>query len=237
MIVVGTTITAFAMNNPDIWSSWMRNAEKVKEEYQKFGTFSDIKYFAAIEVDARGLEPFAPFIERLQAIGGEYFTYSLDDGRTEITTLNRLRHITFGQNLVVDYCQANPAVTHLLFMAADCMPPDDVMPRMLEMDHPLVAPYITTYALRGPKVEKYPYPVMDTMASAACIFIARSVFRAIRWRWDLDTNLSDDPAYHHDALHLLGIPTYVREDSIAKHFPESIGSIETRGYDMTVARQ
>ena len=70
MIVVGTTITAFAMSNPDIWSSWMKNAEKVKEEYQKFGTFSDIKYFAAIEVDARGLEPFAPFIERLQAIGG-----------------------------------------------------------------------------------------------------------------------------------------------------------------------
>ncbi|MFM7553326.1 MAG: hypothetical protein ACKO7Q_10900, partial [Actinomycetota bacterium] len=39
----------------------------------------------------------------------------------------------------------------------------------------------------------------------------------------LDTNMSDDPAYHHDALHYLGIPTYVRHDCIAKHFPESVG--------------
>lgn len=236
MIVVGTTTAAFAMDDPNTWESWMRNAEKVKENYQRFGDFSDIKYFAALEVDARGIEPFRPFIERLEAIGGEYFTYSLDDGRTSITTLNRLRHITFGQNLVVDYCQANPAVTHLLFMAADCMPPDDIMPRMLEMDHPLVAPYITTYGLRGPKVERYNYPVMDTMASAAAIFIARSVFTKIRWRWDLETNLSDDPAFHHDALHLLNIPTYVREDCVARHFPESIGAIETRGHDLTVHR-
>lgn len=236
MIVVGTTIAAFVMDQEDTWASWMRNAEKIKETYQRFGNFSDIKFFAAIEIDARGLAPFAPFIERLNAIGGEYYTYSLDDGRTEVTTLNRLRHITFGQNLVVDYCQANPAVTHLLFLAADCMAPDDIIPRMLEMNHPLVGPYITTYALRGPKVDKYSYPVMDTMASAAAIFIARSVFTKIRWRWDLETNLSDDPAFHHDALHLLGIPTYVREDCIARHYPESIGAIETRGHDMSVHR-
>jgi hypothetical protein len=48
---------------------------------------------------------------------------------------------------------------------------------------------------------------------------------------------SDDPAYHHDALKYLGIPTHVRMDSIAKHFPEAIGSIESRGHDMTVVRQ
>lgn len=236
MIIVGTTTAAFAMDNPDTWGSWMKNAEAVRENYQRFANYSDVKYFAAIQVDARGIEPFKPFIERLEAIGGEYWTYSLDDGRTSVSTKNRLRHITTGQNIVVEYAQSHADCTHLLFMAADCMPPDDIMPKMLEMDHPLCAPFIRTYNLRGPKVEKYPFPVMDALASAACIFIARQVFTRLRWRWDLDMNLSDDPAYHYDAKNLLNIPTYVREDCLAKHFPEAIGAIETRGHNMEVIR-
>jgi hypothetical protein len=236
MIVVGTTLAAFVMDQEDSWGSWMKNAEAVREEYQRFGNFSDVKYFAAIQIDARGIEPFKPFIEKLESIGGEYWTYSLDDGRTKVNMFNRLRHITVGQNIVVDYAQSHADCTHLLFMAADCMPPDDIMPRMLEMNHPLVAPYITTYGLRGPKVDKYDYPVMDAMASAAAIFIARDVFTKIRWRWDLDTNMSDDPCYHHDAKTLLGIPTYVRTDVLAKHFPESVGAYEFRGHNLDVIR-
>jgi hypothetical protein len=230
MIVVGTTLAAFVMDNPDHWSSWMKNAEEIQK------THHDVKYFAAIQIDARGLEPFAPFLERLESIGGEYWTYMLDDGRTSVTTGNRLRHITFGQNIVVDYSQSIPHCTHLLFMAADCMPPNDVLPKLLEIEHPLTAPYITTYGLTGPKVEKYSFHVMDAMASAAAIFIERSVFTKIRWRWDFDANMSDDPCYHHDAKNYLGIPTYVRKDIIAKHFPEAVGAVETRGHNMEVVR-
>lgn len=234
MIVVATTIHAYVMDNEDHWSSWMKNAEQVKNSYQKFGDWADLQYFAAIQVDARGLEPFAPFIERLNSINGAFWTYSLDDGRTEVTTKNRLRHITCGQNLANDFAMSNPACSHMLFLAADTMPPDDILPRMLEMDHPLCAPYMPTYGLRGPKIDKYSFPVMDTMASAAAIFIARDVFSGIRWRWDMDKNMSDDPCFHHDALHYLKIPTYVREDCIAKHFPEAVGAIETRGHDMKI---
>lgn len=236
MIVVGTTVHAFVMDNPDHWGSWMRNAEQVKEHYARFGDWANVKYFAAIQVDARGIEPFAPFLERLGQIDGMFWTYSLDDGRTEVTTRNRLRHIVVGQNLCNDFSMSIPQCSHMLFMAADCMPPDDVIPKMLEMDHPLCAPYIRTYGLRGPRVEKYPYHVEDAMASAAAIFMNRHVFSSIRWRWDHDKNMSDDPAFHHDARHYLGIPTYVRHDCLAKHFPESIGAIETRGHDMRVFR-
>jgi len=231
MIVVGTTLAAFVMDQRDTWASWLRNNEEIKQSHPE-----GVQYFAAIQVDSRGLEPFKPLLDELESIGGEYFTYSLDDGRTSITTMNRLRHITMGQNVVVDYCQSIPSCTHLLFMAADCAPPPDVLPKMLEMNHPLTAPYITTYGLRGPRVPKYPFPVMDAMASAAAICIGRDVFQKIRWRWDFDSQMSDDPCYHHDAKHLLGIPTYVREDVIAKHYPDAIGAIETRGHDMTVAR-
>jgi hypothetical protein len=236
MITICTTVAAFVMDNEDHWGSWMKNAEKVKENYQHFGDWTDVQYFAAIQIDSRGIEPFKPFTDRLESIGGTYWTYSLDDGRTEVNTKNRVRHIVVGQNLCNDFSMSNPACTHMLFMAADCMPPDDILPKMLEMNHPLCAPYITTYGLRGPIVEKYPYPVMDSMASAAAIFMDRSIFSGIRWRWDMDKNMSDDPSFHHDAIHYMNTATYVREDCIAKHFPEAVGAIETRGHDMTVHR-
>lgn len=236
MIVVGTTVHAFVMDNPDHWGSWMRNAEQVKENYLRVDQSAEVKYFAAIQVDARGLQPFGPFLERLAAIGGDYWTYSLDDGRTTVTTQNRVRHIVVGQNICNDYSMSIPSCSHMLFMAADCMPPDDVIPKMLEMNHPLCAPYIRTYGLRGPRVEKYPFHVEDAMASAAAIFMDRVVFSSIRWRWDMDRKMSDDPCFHHDAKAYLGVPTYVRHDCLARHFPESVGAIETRGHDMKVHR-
>lgn len=237
MIIVGTTLAAYVMDQEDTWASWMKNAEKVKENYQ-----GDIQYFAAIQIDARGMTPFQPFIQRLQEINGEYWVYSLDDGRTEVTTGNRLRHLILGENLCVDYAMSTNA-SHLLFMAADCMPPDEIMNKMLEMNHPFVAPFITTYGLRGPLVthnhlgEHYPksWKVESAMPSAACVFIARDVFRKIRWRWDFIDG-SDDPCYYKDVKDFLGIDAHVRNDTIARHFPETIGAIESRGHEMSVYR-
>lgn len=224
-VVIGSTLAAFAMSEHDAWSSWLKHHERQIHSHP-----AGVQHFAALQADARGIEPFGPLIERLEAIGGEWWTYSLDDGRTSVTMTNRWRHITVGQNLVVEYCQARHDVSHLLFLAADCAAPSDVIPRMLELEHPLCAPYIPTYGLRGPVVAGYPeeWGVEDAMASAAAIFIARDVFRRIRWRWDLDSQMSDDPCFHHDARTLLDVPTYVRHDCVAKHFPESIGAYETR---------
>lgn len=227
-IVVGTTLAAFVMDQPDTWGAWLRNAETLQASHD-----GPVRFFAAIEVDARGIAPFTPLLDRLAELGGEHWTFLLDDGRTQVTTANRLRHITCGQNLVTDYAVTADA-DWLLFMAADCMAPDDVFARMLEMGHPLVAPNSPTYCLTGPEVAGFPFPVQDVMASAACIFIARDVFRRLRWRWDSVD--SDDPCYHKDAVDLLGIRTLVRQDVTARHFPEAIGPIEGRGHDMRVVR-
>lgn len=234
MIVVGTTIATHAMTDPDAWSSWLKHAERQQAMAADLG--HDLRHFAAIQTDARGIAPFTDLCNAIGELGGEWWTYSLDDGRTRVSMTNRWRHITFGQNLVVDYCQATLDVSHLLFLAADTAAPSDIIPRMLEMQHPLVAPFITTYGLRGPQVESYPFHVEDAMASAAAIFIERSVFRRIRWRWDAEAGMSDDPCFHADARDLLGVPTYVRHDVLAKHYPESIGDYESRGLDTQVVR-
>lgn len=249
-VVVGTTLTTFAMGDRDAWSSWLKHAERQIDMADHAGF--DLVHFAAIEVDGRGLEPFAPLLAELNRLGGHWWTYSLDDGRTEVDMGgSRWRHITFGQNLVTERCQSDPDVAWLLFLAADCAAPSDIVPRMVEMDHPIVAPFITTYGLRGPKVKAsfglmnrndqtvvYPpeWGVEDAMASAAAIMIHRSVFRFVRWRWDLDAGMSDDPCFDFDTRARLGIPTHVRHDVIAKHYPEAIGDYKSRGYDTTVVR-
>lgn len=253
VVLVGTTLTTFAMEHEDAWSAWLRNAEEQKADAAAHGY--QLSHFVAIETDARGLKPFLPLLDRLRELFGAYWQYRLDDGRTRIDMGgSRWRHITVGQNLVTEYAQSRTDVEWLLFLAADCAAPPDIVSRMLEMRHPLCAPYITTYGLRGGpalrpyhwredqyrfvpnQLEEYPkeWGVEEAMASAAAIWISRDVFRRIRWRWDMDDGMSDDPCFHHDAGKLLGLPTHVRHDVLAKHYPEAVGDYESRGYDTAV---
>lgn len=242
MIVVATTLCAFAMDDRDTWGAWLRNAEAIRESHPDGVTF-----FAAIEVDGRGIGPFSPLIDRLQQLGGEWWEYTLDDGRTSVTTANRLRHITMGQNLATDYACSVGAL-HMLFMAADCEPPADAIPKLAGLNWPIVGGHVPTYCLDGPREEAsmtgtrldVPVPagadVRRHMASAAFIMLRRDLFTKLRWRWDIDAGMSDDPCMHHDALTLLGIPTYVRHDVVGRHYPECIGAVETRGHDLSVQR-
>lgn len=222
-VVVATTLAAFAMSQEDRWRSWLNNAEALRDSHP------DVRFFCAIEVDARGLDPFALLLDRLTDLGGDYWSFSLDDGRTRVTTANRLRHITTGQNLVADYC-STPGISHLLFLAADCTPPPDAIPKLLEVDHGIVGGHVATYCLFGDRVDGYPesWDVQAHMASAAFMLIRRDVFKRLRWRWDAEAGLSDDPAYHFDAMDLLEVPTYVRHTVVGRHYPESIGAVETR---------
>jgi hypothetical protein len=225
-IVVGTTLAAFAMENEEIWSSWLSNAEAMEVQAATVG--ADLSYFAALELDRRGVEPFEPLLSRLDDVGGKHWTWELNDGRTGVTTANRLRHITTGQNLTTEYANATGA-DWLLFLAADVEVPDDVVPKLLELDHPLCGPEIPTYCLTGPRVTRYTdFPVEEQLISAGAIFIRRDVFKLLRWRYDLEAGMSDDPAYRHDARLLLNLPSYVRKDCVARHYPEVIGPVETR---------
>lgn len=225
-IVVATTLAAFVMDDPDTWGAWLRNAEAIKASHP------DVRYFAAIEIDARGLDPFAPLLDHLADIGAEWWTFHLDDGRTEVTTANRLRHITMGQNLATDYAVSCGA-SHLLFLAADLEPPPDALPKLLALDHPFVGGEVSTYCLSGPDVmgmdgRDFGFPVQRHMPTAAFVLIAREVFNRLRWRHDAEAGMSDDPAYHHDAYTLLGVQALVRKDCVGVHHPVRIGPVETR---------
>lgn len=238
MIVVGTTLAAFAMERRDRWASWLTHARHMIDMWPE-----PVQFFASLQVDARGIDPFAPLIDWLDAIGGRWWTYSLDDGRTEVTTGNRLRHITFGQNLVNDWAMEHGA-SHLLFLAADLEPDPDAIPKLTEVGWPIVGGHCDTYCLDGPTLHEFmaaypawtdapmlPQRLVDAlkvhMATAAFVLLERQAFTRVRWRYDLDRGMTDDPCLHHDCL-ALGWPTLVRWDCVGLHHPRAIGAAETR---------
>lgn len=249
LTVVATTLASFAMDQNASWSAWLEGAEGLIADESAEG--NDVVHFAALQVDARGLEPFAPLLELLAGLAGSHWTYSLDDGRTSVTTANRLRHLTTGQNLCSDYATSVGA-DHMLFLAADCAVPTNSIARLREVDWPIVGGHVPTYCLDGPTAyrrDPYNYhreqnerwaqwDVRAHMPTAAFVLLERDFFKRVKWRWDPDLQLSDDPAMHYDAEHLFGFdpPAVVRHDVIGTHYPESIGAIETRGHDMKVQR-
>lgn len=247
-ILVATTLAAYVMDQPDTWGAWLRHAEAYRADVAP----RRVDFFAAIEVDARGVEPFRPLLDRLTELGlrtggsATWWTFALDDGRTEVTTGNRLRHITVGQNLANDRaCSGDYG--HMLFAAADCAPPPDALGKLLQVwdvvdDAHVVGAYCSTYCLPFQPVPAGAVPLgtfvdADTLCfSAAAVMLDRDAFRRLRWRWDADAGMSDDPCLQHDAWYNHGWPTYVRLDVEARHYPESVPAIERRGHDMRVVR-
>lgn len=231
MIVVGTTLSAMAMSDPDAGMAWLYNAEALREQ-----TGEDVEFFAAIQVDGRGLDPFGPLLARLWALDGSYWTFSLDDGRTSVNFDNRLRHITTGQNLVRDYAMSAGA-SHLLFMAADCAYPPDALAKLMALDVPVAGGHVPTYCLDGPRYAPLAKHgnVRAHMPTAAFVLLRRDFFCKVPWRWDMDAGMSDDPALYADALER-GIQPVVHHDVVGRHYPECIGDYASRGYDTEVVR-
>lgn len=230
-IVVGMTIVAYKMSGEKSnWSAWIDNAEAVQASVDE-----DVQYFVAIETDARGIIPFLPLINRLTQIGGKYWTFSVDDGVKTLDTGTRLRRICMGHNLVGTYAIEEAGASHVLFLASDTQAPDDVLPRLLELRKPATALHIPTYCQDGPGVKYWhdawgwpeDWEIRTHMESCACMMLDRETVRQIKWRFDPDAGLTDDPAMYHD-LHVWGKELYVRHDVLATHWPESIPSIEHR---------
>jgi len=234
MIVVGSTIPAWKMDEAGYWASWLLNAEQIAASHPDL---LEVRFIAVLELDARGREPFAPLLARIADLRGIVWTFSLDDGAMVITGSNRLVRICTGRNLISQYARDHHA-THVLFADADTMIPGDAIPKLLELDWPIVGGEVPTYALHlGPQgpVEGYPFPVVQRNNTAGFLLVASELFRRLSWRVDVAAGMTDDPCYAADAI-AAGYPTRVRCDVVGAHWPPSIGPVEQRGHDLVVRR-
>lgn len=238
-ILVASLIAAPFLDDPRRWGSWLNNAAAIKESVP--GT--EVKYYCAAELDGRGMTPFvdAGWLDVISDLGVHFETFTYDSGRTQIDTNTRLKHICLGRNMISQHAIADPGITHIMGLDGDVSPPPDILPRLLEVNYPLVTAHIPTYCFTGPQIvtnprdtsQKYPlsWRVQTIpLASAGSWLVERSVFSVLRWRTDPALGMTDDPSYLYDAKHSLGIdpPILQRTDTIAHHWPAAIGPIETR---------
>jgi len=259
VILVSSTIPAYKLDRPEWCTAWLLHAEAMAEQ-----TPDDLRFLAILEVDARGLERFTPLLERLFAIGGDYWTFSIDTGVSSITSSERIPRICLARNLMIDYMLADRAFTHLLFLDADTEVPPDSIQRLLELDHPVTAGHVPTYCLDGPKVPDvhsrgcdWRLPDMRAIdangepAHRACtcggrdvrqhwstagfLLVRRDVLGSGRWGWNPDLGLTDDPWTETQWERMWG-STWTAHDVVGQHHPPAIPPVEHRGHDLSVYR-
>lgn len=237
-ILVASLIAPPILDDPRRWGSWLNNHEAIKNSVE-----AEVKYYCAVELDGRGLDPYREcgWMGAAEEAGVTYETFTYGSGRTRLDTNNRLKHICLGRNIISQHAIADTNVSHIMQLDGDVKPPPDILPNLLEVNYPLVAAHVPTYCFisgnifANPRNPSQEYPkswrVQPTpLSTAGAWLVERWVFSSLRWRTDPALGMTDDPSYLFDAKHVLGIdpPILQRTDTVAEHWPPSIGPIETR---------
>lgn len=249
-LVIGTPLVGWKCDmGEDL--TWLEQAQNI------LARFPNVKFFAALELDSRGLEPFAKVIEKLKEVNGDYWTYSINDMESEVTSSNRWIRIETGRNLIREFAQRlrktsghhwgedcteiNHGVINydgILYVDSDTMLTSEIVEKMLEVDHPLVGVDVPVYGLKGKAVSTSPR-IEEHWTTAGMLLVNAPAFYDLPWYHNAYLNLSDDPTFQSMAERLkmrVGIEnleetygmTWVRKDIKAEHRGRLV-PVEQRG--------
>jgi len=184
--------------------SWLRNAQEIKTK------FPNAEFFAALEIDATGLEPFSEVISLLDSVGGKWWTYSLNDNDVTVTSENRWIRIEMGRNLIREFAQRRVLMSGdhwgehtdqsgttnfeaILYVDSDILLEADHISKLAEVDHPMVGIDVAAYCLRGDVVNDSPR-IEEHWNTAGCLWVNSPAFYDLVWQHNSYMNFSDDPA-------------------------------------------
>lgn len=219
--------------------AWLEHRKEIIEK------FPNVKFFAAFELDNRGLEPFGAVIDLLKEVNGDFWTYTINDMEEEVTSGNRWIRIETGRNLIREFSQRHrkmsghhwgedcTEVNHgvvsyeaILYVDSDMYVTARVIEKMFEIDHPLVSVDVPAYGLRGDLVSLDPR-IEEHWNTAGMLLVNSPAFYDLPWSHNAMLNLSDDPTFQHHAVRLGYGQTWVRKDITAKHMGQLV-SVEKR---------
>jgi hypothetical protein len=138
----------------------------------------------------------------------------------------RLSSIVTARNMCIDYALLTGA-SHLLFIDADVIPPNNVIPALLAEAHTLVGGIVPGRGCHS--ALKYIFgeertfhtgvaPFIEVRhGTCGCMMIERRVFNKIRFRFSVEDGLSEDPAYAADVEAMFGEKMWLREDVVCQH--------------------
>lgn len=237
--VVGTPLVGWKADMKEEMS-WLENSKQIIEK------FPNVKFFAALELDNRGLEPFERLINSLKEVNGDFWTYTINDMETSVTSSNRWIRIETGRNLIREFAQRlrktsghhwgedcteeNIGIVNydaILYVDSDIILTAEIIEKLFEVDHPIVSADVPVYGLKGKAVSTNPR-IEEHWNTAGMLLVNSPAFYDLPWYHNSYLNLSDDPTFQSMAERLnvrVGLEnldytygmTWVRKDIKAEH--------------------
>lgn len=227
----------------------------LEEHINIMDVFNNAMFFAALELDERGLDPFSRVISALEEVNGKYWTYTINDMEEQVTSSNRWIRIETGRNLVREFAQRKRIMSGhhwgeqtpqhglfnyeaILYVDSDTTLSSQMIEKMLEVDRPLVGIDVPAYCLNGKVINDNPR-IEEHWTTAGMLLVNSPAYYDLPWSHNAYLNLSDDPTFQSMAERLLrreGVNnledtygmTWVRKDISSDHKGELIGVDERK---------
>lgn len=226
--VIGTPLVAWKADRKE-HLAW------IEKKFEILDKFPNAKFFAAFELDNRGLDPFEDLLELLKQVNGDFWTYTINDMEKTVTSTNRWIRIETGRNLIREFAQRNrkmsghhwgedcTEINHgvvnydaILYVDSDMYVDVEIIEKLFEIDHPVVSVDVPAYGLKGKSVNTEPR-IEEHWNTAGMLLVNSPAFYDLPWSHNSLLNLSDDPAFQYHAVRLGYGQTWVRKDIKAKH--------------------
>jgi hypothetical protein len=237
--VIGTPLVGWKVDKKE-HMSWLQEKEEI------LAKFPNVKFFAALELDSRGIDVFKDILDALRKVNGDYWTYQINDMEKNVTSYNRWIRIETGRNLIREFAQRfrkmsghhwgedSTEVNHgkvnyeaILYVDSDIHLTVENIEKLLEIDHPIVSLNVPVYGLKGPAVNQDPR-IEEHWNTAGMLLVNSPAFYDLPWGYNAMMNLSDDPTFQYHAVKLGYGQTWVRKDISVKHVGKLIPVEERR---------
>lgn len=217
--VIGTPLVAWKVEQNE-HDAWLQNHDEIK------AMFPNVRYFAALELDHRGISAYGDFIQRLKDMGIDYWTYSINDFEPVVDSNNRWIRIETGRNLIREYAQRGQKYNDagvvgfhkneaILYLDSDIIMRPEVINAMFEIDRSMVGVHVPAYNLSGFLMNSDPR-IEEHWTTAGALLVNEPACWDLPWYHNIHMGLSDDPTFQYLGARLYG-QTWVRKDFHVEH--------------------
>jgi hypothetical protein len=237
--VIGTPLVGWKIDRNE-HLTWIQNIVNIRSK------FPNAKFFVALELDSRGIEPYIQFVELLKSLDIDYWTYSINDFEEDVTFRNRWIRIETGRNLIREYAQRKRVICGhhwgedtqkdnigivnydaILYVDSDMILNAVHIEKMFEVDRPLVGINVPDYGLTGPVICENPR-IEEHWTTAGMLLVNAPAYYQLVWGHNAFFNYSDDPSFQDMAVKIGLGQTWVRKDINALHMGQLV-EVENRG--------